>query len=175
MARAFRREGGWAPDEDSRLREVHAQGRSYRQTADILDADYGIDVTHQQVAHRCKQLGLLPNRMQGQTANDERRERILAHREQLAEELLADALAMRQRIWEEYEVIVPGMDGPRTITLDLPDAKAAESFVGAVDKLLGAVQKIENLGGNRTADTAKSMIAKLQKGIESMEFDEDEA
>ncbi|MET9329487.1 hypothetical protein [Tsukamurella sp. NPDC003166] len=172
MARAFRRD--WTPDEDSRLREIHAQGHSYRGTADILDADHGIDVTHQQVAHRCKQLGLLPNLVRRDTANDERRERILAFREQLAEELLADALHMRERIWDEYEVIVPGMDGPRTVTLDIPDAKAAESFVGAVDKLIGAVAKIENLGGNRTADTAKSMIAKLQRGIESIDFEETE-
>lgn len=169
MNRAFRRD--WTPDEDSRLREVHAQGHSYRQTADILDADHDIDVTFQQVAHRCKQLGLLPSVIKPNPAADARREQILAYREQLAEELLADAIAMRARIWEPYDVIVPGVGIEE---MDLPDAKAAEAFVGAVDKLLASIQRIENLGGNRTADTAKSMIAKLQRGIESLDLDGDE-
>lgn len=168
MARAFRRD--WTPDEDSRLREIHTQGHTYRATADAL-TERGIDVTHQQVAHRCRQLGLLPNNIVAQTANDERRERILAHREQLAEELLADALNLRARIWEPYEVIVPGIGLEE---MNLPDARAVSDFANAVDKFLAGIQKIENLGGNRTADAAKSMIAKLQAGIEAMDFEGDE-
>jgi transposase-like protein len=62
------------------------------------------------------------------------KERIDAARMQLAEAALADALAIRQRLWDEHTMVVNTPAGPQRVTLDLPDAKAVAEYAAAIER-----------------------------------------
>ncbi len=62
------------------------------------------------------------------------KERIDQARTQLAEAALADALAIRQRLWDEHTMVVNTPAGPQRVTLDLPDAKAVAEYAAAIER-----------------------------------------
>lgn len=158
----------WTPDKDSALREHVAGGGSLT----ALAAEWGVNKSH--LSRRAKRLGLILHTTSN-GAGERTRERLTAAREQLAAALVADAMAIRKRIWDEYEVIVTGPNGPEHVTLDLPDAKAVADFTAAVERALKAHEQLERIGSARSSEVAKSAILKLQDDLQRMAADlEDE-
>lgn len=89
-----------------------------------------------------------------------------ARREQLKLDLLGDAKRLRERAWDEYEVIVDSRtDGPTTMKLDLPplqDVRAAYAAIGiAIDKSM----RLDQYDSTDSDVDAKSMIGELAEGI----------
>ena len=148
------------PEHEAAIREGHAIGRSQ---ADI-SRDLGIP---QQVVSRwAKRLGLLWNISPNVAAmNDKIRERIAHNRAILAEAAIADAIALRERIWDQYEVITSTPAGPERTTLDLPDAKAVSDFAAAVQRLVATHDNLTRMGAGSSADHAKSMLMQMQEAL----------
>lgn len=144
----------WTPQQDSTLRELHARGQSVGDIAQELDLNRG------HVSRRMKLHGLIPNNPTP-AATDAVKEKLGAQREHLAALALADALNLRDRIWDEYEIIANTPAGPMKMTLDLPDAKAVADFTNAIGNLVKTHENLERIGKARIADVAKSNLNTL--------------
>jgi hypothetical protein len=153
----------WTPEQDSTLREHHARGASLATISQHLD---NLNVGY--ISRRMKRLGLTPNGRTAEAATQATRDRLAAQREQLAALVLADALNLRERIWDEYVVIANSPDGPREITLDLPDAKAVAEFTAAVDRLITTHANLERIGAARSSDVARAALTKMQEALEEL-------
>lgn len=151
----------WTPEADAILREHHALGSSQKVTADAI----GGDCQQKDVSRRMKRLGLLARTQKFAAANDETRERLAHERGLLAAQALADAVNLRERIWDTYDVVVNTPDGPRVETLDLPDAKAVSDFANAVNKLALTHENMTRMGAGKATDMAKSMLHKVQNDL----------
>lgn len=151
----------WTPEADAILREHHALGSSQKVTAAAISPDCG----QHEVSRRMKRLGLLARTQKFAAANDETRERLAHERGLLAAQALADAVNLRERIWDTYDVVVNTPDGPRVETLDLPDAKAVSDFANAVNKLALTHENMTRMGAGKATDMAKSMLHKVQNDL----------
>ncbi|KDE14923.1 hypothetical protein [Rhodococcus aetherivorans] len=141
------------PDQESRLREWHACGRSLRGIARDLE------VTPHALSRWCKRNGLVWTGVPA--AADVVRRRLEAGRLQMAEQALADAIHLRERIWEEHTVVLNTPDGPREFTLDLPDAKAVSEYAAAIERLIKSHVALSGFGAVASTDHAKSTLAKM--------------
>lgn len=152
------------PAIESAIRQGHALGHTQSNIADVL----GDGTTQQMVSRWAKRLGLIWDTVNaGAIAAAERnRERIAAGRAQLAEQALADALNLRERIWDQYTVIGNTMDGPVEHVMDLPDAKAVSDFAKAIDKLVLTHENLTRLGAATSASAAASVLAEMQAALE---------
>lgn len=90
---------------------------------------------------------------------------VKALREQLKQDLLADAQRFRERAWGPYQVVVSTPHGADIVTLDEPpltEARAAYTAIGiAIDKSL-VLEKHDAVDG---AAGAKSMLANLADAL----------
>lgn len=150
------------PEIESNIRQGHALGHSQTTIADTLG------VTQQQISMWAKRIGLLWDTVNaGAIAATERnRERIAAARTQLAEATLADAIAIRERLWQPYTVIGNSIAGPVEYELDLPDAKAVSDLTKAIDKLAAVHENMTRLGASTSAAAAASVLAEMQAALE---------
>lgn len=150
------------PAIESSIRQGHALGHTQGNIADVLGT------TQQQVSRWAKRIGLVWDTVNaGAIAAAERnRERIAAGRAQLAEQALADAINLRERIWDEYTVIGNSMAGPVEFVMDLPDAKAVSDFAKAIDKLILTHENLTRLGAATSASAAASVLAEMQEALE---------
>ena len=151
----------WTPEADAILREHHALGSSQKVTA----AAIAPDCTQVDVSRRMKRLGLLARTQKFAAANDETRERLAHERGLLAAQALADAVNLRERIWDTYDFIASGPNGPEKVSLDLPDAKAVSDFANAVNKLALTHENMTRMGAGKATDMAKSMLHKVQNDL----------
>ncbi len=160
----------WTPDQDSRIREGHAKGQSVSAIAE----DMGLNKGH--ISRRMKTLGLTvasPTKLV--VATQAVRDRIAQQREELAQLALADAMNLRERIWDEYEIVANTPDGPQRMTLDLPDAKAVADFANAIGHLVKTHENLERIGSARSSDVAKAALTQMQQALEALanEVDDD--
>jgi hypothetical protein len=153
----------WTPEEDSTLREHHARGHSLAAISEALD---GMNIGH--ISRRMKRMGLTPNGKSTEPATQATRDRLAAQREQLASAVLADAIHLRERIWDQYVIIANSPEGPQQITLDLPDAKAVAEFTAAVDRLVTTHANLERIGAARSSDVAKAALTQMQQALEAL-------
>ncbi|NKU46771.1 hypothetical protein GS897_20625 [Rhodococcus hoagii] len=157
------------PEREAAIREGHALGRSQADIARELEIPQPI------VSRWAKRMGLLwsisPN---VQAMNDKVRERIALERALLAEAAIADAKAIRERIWDEYEIVASTPAGPQRMTLDLPDAKAVGDFASAVQKLVMTHDNLTRMGAGSSADHAKSMLNQLMEQARRLVSEEGE-
>jgi hypothetical protein len=88
-----------------------------------------------------------------------------ARRAELAELLLGDAFKLRDRVWDKYQVVSFGPDGPEIAYLNLPPAKDTQCLMAslgiAVDKHLVITKHDADPG----TDSAKSMLADLGRAL----------
>lgn len=112
-----------------------------------------------------KREGILWNAQRTAHMAEIERAKIAAARADLASKLLADAVALRERIWEKYQVVVITKDGIETIELELPDSKAVADFTKSVDLLIKAHTNLMVLGDAMGADFTKSMLGQLQAAL----------
>lgn len=152
----------WTPEQDSTLREHHALGKT--QTA----AAATIGCTQPDISRRAKQLGIIWNTGQTTAANQAQRDLSAQARAQLAAAVLADAINIRERIWDQYTVIVSTPHGPVTEILDLPDAKAVAEFTAAVERLIKSHENLTRMGAGQDADVAKSMLNELFEQVKKL-------
>ncbi|OZC62347.1 hypothetical protein CH267_02080 [Rhodococcus sp. 06-621-2] len=150
------------PAIESAIRQGHALGHSQASIADTLGH------TQQSVSRWAKRLGLIWDTVNaGAIAAAERnRERIAAGRAQLAEQALADAINLRERIWDQYVVIGNSIAGPVEHVMELPDAKAVSDFAKAIDKLILTHENLTRLGAATSASAAASVLAEMQAALE---------
>lgn len=150
----------WTPDQDATLREHHAQGNTQTHIANTIGC------TQPDISRRAKQLGLLWHINTATAAmNQVTRDKSAQARAQLADAVLADAIALRERIWDQYTVIVQTPAGPQTEVLELPDAKAVAEFTNAVERLIKTHENLTRMGAGKSTDHAKSMLVQMQEAL----------
>lgn len=142
----------WTPEQDSALRETHARGGS------ITDAMNATGMNRRQVWQRTRLFGLTPNNYRPEKTIEAAQKALAERRANLADQALADCEGLRERIWDQYEMVVNGPNGPERITLDIPDAKAVREFAGAIKDLARVHEDLERIGKMRSADVQKSNI-----------------
>lgn len=154
----------WTPAQDSRIREGHARGESIHH----IGEDMGLNKGH--ISRRMKALGLVGAQQSPSlaAATQTTRDRLAAEREHLATLAIADALNIRERIWDEYEVVVNTPDGPRREILELPDAKAVSEFVAAMERLVKTHENLERIGSARSSDIAKAALTEMQHALQKL-------
>lgn len=160
------------PELEAAIREGHATGRSQAAIAEHVTAAGIATITQVQVSRLAKRLGLVWSISPNVAAmNDKIRERMATQRAMLAEQALADAISLRERIWDEYTVVVGTPDGPTEHTLDLPDAKAVNDFAAAVERLVKTHENLTRLGAGTDTDYAKSTLAKMHDVLSALAAD----
>ncbi|MDO1482047.1 hypothetical protein [Rhodococcus ruber] len=141
------------PAQQSRVRERHARGDSLRSIA----RDLGVNAPG--LSRWAKRAGLSWTRTPA-AATEVVRRRLEAERLALAEQALADAIHLRERLWLPHEIVVNTPKGPQTVTLDLPDARAVLGYASAIEKL-SKTHAVMSSGSSTTAEHAKSTLAKM--------------
>ena len=149
----------WTPEHEATLREHHALGHTQTHTANLIGC------TQPDISRKARKLGLLWNNGQTAAANQKQRDLSALARAQLADALLADAIALRERIWDQYTVIVSTPLGPQTQVLDIPDAKAVSDFTNAVERLIKSHENLTRMGAGKSTDHAKSMLVQMQEAL----------
>ena len=154
----------WTPEQDSTLREHHALGKTQQQAADQIGC------TRPNISRRAKRLGILWQEPSPaiQAMRQKNADRSAQARAQLAAAVLADAINIRERIWDQYTVIVSTPHGPVTEILDLPDAKAVAEFTAAVERLIKSHENLTRMGAGQDADVAKSMLNELFEQVKKL-------
>lgn len=145
-------------DEESFIREHHAKGES------MSSIGRALGISAPDMSRGCKRIGLIWMNQNYKTTQAVK-DRLAYGRAMLAEQLLNDALEMRTRLYEEYEVIVVTRDGVEHTTLDLPDAKAVSDFTKAVNLMIKTHADLENIGAASSADYARSMLGQLKSAL----------
>ncbi|QTJ65860.1 helix-turn-helix domain-containing protein [Rhodococcus sp. ZPP] len=146
-------------DEDAaKIREGHILGKSLNSIARELG------VNPSTVSRWAKKEGLLWTGVPA--AADVVRERLAFNRMRLSEAALADALALRERMWSEHEVIVNTPAGPERMSQDLPDAKATADFAKAIERLAKSHAVMAEFTSTSSVDHSKSMLMQMQTALE---------
>lgn len=150
-------------EDEGKLRAWNAEGKTLTWCAKQFDM--GLP----RMSRIAKRIGLLWDSSNPGIAAmaDRERQKMQTQRAVLANGLLADAIALRERIWEEYEIVAVTKDGLDSITLDLPDAKAVADFTKAVDSLIKAHTNLAVLGEAQGRDLAASMLGQLMEAVRS--------
>ena len=154
-------------EDEAKIREGHMLGRSLNSIAKELG------VNPSTVSRWAKREGLLWTGVPA--ASTAVRDRLAFNRLRLAEAALADALAIRERLWEAHEVIVNTPAGPERMTMDLPDAKATAEFSKAVERLANTHSALSEYTKGASTEAAKSMLMQMQEALEKFaaEYDEE--
>ena len=151
------------------VRAGHARGES--QTA--ISKRLGIE--RSTISRWSKREGLIWSGIPTE-ATKAAKERIDQARTRLAEAALADALAIRQRLWDEHTVIVSSAAGPQRVTLDLPDAKAVAEYAAAIERCTKVHDHLAPYLDRFSLDHAKSMLNTmhddLRRIVDEMDADE---
>lgn len=143
-----------------RIRELHAQGLSRNEIARQLNRG------QRTVSNLAAAMGLTFDRAyRTGAATEARKMDAAARRAELALQLLDDVEKLRARAWAPYEVTGNSVDGPVSITIDLPplrDAKDAYVAVAvAIDKHLALVRHDTSTG----VEGVISLLDKLAGGL----------
>jgi hypothetical protein len=149
------------PEIESAIRTGHATGKS--QTA--IGKEIGLP--QQIVCRMAKKLGIVWTENPAGTAqaHEKIRKQLSERRMKLAEQALADAINIRERIWEPYVVPLSTPAGVVEHQLDIPDAKATSDFVKAVERLVMTHDNLTRMGAGSSADFAKSMLVQMQEAL----------
>jgi hypothetical protein len=88
-----------------------------------------------------------------------------ARRAELAELLLGDAFKLRDRVWDKYQVVSFGPDGPEIAYLNLPPAKDTQCLMASVGIAIDKHLVITKHDADPGTDSAKSMLADLGRAL----------
>ena len=146
----------WTSELDSALREHVANGGSLTAFAKTHD----FNESH--ASRRAKKLGLMLAFGAPKAANDAMRGSLAEAREEFARLVLADAYAIRSRLYEEEKVAVSTPAGVQEHTYDEPTAKSVAELTAAVERLARVHDNLTRIAGAKSTDLAKSAMLKLQ-------------
>lgn len=160
------------PELEAAIREGHARGDSYVTISETTG------LTAQNIGRLVKKIGLLPWTYGGTAAaNEKMRERAIEQRAALADALLADAIAIRERLWDEYELIIPTPAGPQRMKVEIPDAKATADLTAAIERLLKSHDNLMRMGAGQSVRAAQSVMVQMQEALARIaaDWDDEEA
>ena len=139
---------------ETRIREGHAAGESLNSIARALE------VNPATVSRWAKREGLLWTGVP--YAATVVKERIAFNRLKLAEAALADALAIRERLWAEHTVLVNTPEGPQQVVMEIPDAKAVADYSKAIERLAKSHELLSGMTDATGVEHAKSVLTQMQ-------------
>lgn len=145
-------------DQADEVRAGHARGES--QTA--ISKRLGIE--RSTISRWAKREGLIWTGVPT-AATEAAKERIRSARVALAEAALADALAIRQRLWERHTVIVGSPMGPQRVVLKLPDAKATAEYAAAIERCTKVHEHLAPYLDQHNLAQAKSVLGELHDAL----------
>jgi hypothetical protein len=105
------------------------------------------------------------DRAHTKTATQARVTDMAARRAKLAELLLQDAYALRERAWETYPVVNMTPDGPEITYLPLPPARDTQALYTALGITVDKHVMIVKHDADPGTDSAKSMLADLGRAL----------
>lgn len=146
-------------DEADLVRARHAEGCSLRSIARELD------VSPSSLGRWARREGLPWDASRTKAATDATRARLLAQRQQLAESVLADAIELRKRLWDNETQYFPTRDGHEEVVTDLPSARSVEALTSAIERLVRVSEHHGHLTDEERTGEARSMLAKLSEQI----------
>lgn len=146
------------PDLEAKIREGHALGKSLSSIARDIGVDKG------DLSRWAKRAGLTWTGTP--YASNVVRERLAYNRLLLAEAALADALAIRERLWDQHEVIVNTPEGPKLLTLDLPDARATADYAAAIERLIKSHSVMSESSKGSLVNDATSTLGRMRSALE---------
>ncbi|NLU81623.1 hypothetical protein [Rhodococcus sp. HNM0569] len=91
--------------------------------------------------------------------------RIAYSRTRIAEAALADALAIRERLWERHTIVVSTAAGPQRVVLDLPDAKATAEYAAAIERLIKTHQHLASYIDMTSSEASKSVLSQMHEAL----------
>lgn len=152
------------PVQESQIRGWNAEGKTLtycvQRFAELYpDENWPLH----KLSRACKRIGMLwsgANPGIAAMAEREAAKRMLM-RSELANAMLADAIALRERIWEQYTIVAATKNGLETVELDLPDAKAVSDFAKATESLVKSHANLSLLGEGQGRDLAASMLGRM--------------
>lgn len=117
--------------------------------------------SHATVSRHLTRMGADTDRA-GTTEATTARIRVLnAQRLDRAEDLMRDIEDLRHRIWDRYDVVVSGPDGPATVHLDEPPLKEQADGFRAIEAMVRTINTLIDSIGDDAADEGKSTINRL--------------
>ncbi len=143
-------------DDEPEIRRLHAEGLSQGQTARELGLD------RPSLSRWSKRHGLLWGPTPAGAASQA--ERLRAQRQHLAEQALADALHLRERLWDNTMENVVTKDGVEQVPLDLPTARMVSDLASAIEKLTRVAEHAADAAESGTEDK-RSMLSDLFEQI----------
>lgn len=142
------------------VRQGNAEGRSLRSIARDIGADPAT------VSRWAKREGLLwPRAERTAAASEAVAIRLAEQRQDLAERALADALAMRERLWEPGIEHIATAGGVEEIETDLPSPRAVRDLADAIERLTRVAENAAHLSDTARIADARSMLGRLSAQI----------
>lgn len=90
-----------------------------------------------------------------------------AVRSQLAQDYLADAVRVRERLWLPADVVAPSGE---VVTLELPSARDVKDFMSSVGQAIKISMEVEkhDAASGDAVDEARSMLLGVAEGLRSL-------
>lgn len=153
--------GPWTPDENDRLRELHAAGHTLHAVA----AEMGRSKAT--VSRHAALLGLGWDRAQTKDATKAKKADAAARRAQLQLDLLEDAAKLREQLWKPTTVFSFGGKDNIFNSRELPQPPHVDQLklVQATSAAINAYGRLEQLDTAADTDDAKSMLAQLGRAL----------
>lgn len=140
--------------------DMHKRGYSTRAIAKE------IGVSHSSVSRHLSRLGADTDRSQTAEATAARVRILQGRRIDLAEKLFEDAISMRERVWDSYEMVGNSPEGPVRTTLDEPPLKEQSDGVKSIESLISTVDKLmEGAASNNDVEDAKNVLMTIANGL----------
>ncbi len=143
------------------IRRGNADGRSLRSIA----REIGLDAPT--VSRWAKAEGLLwPRAARTAAASEAVAIRLAEQRQALAEASLADALALRERLWDKGIEHIATAGGVETVETDLPSPRAVRDLADAIERLCRVAENAAHVSGVAKLADARSMLGRLAQQVE---------
>lgn len=141
--------------------ELHGQGFSLHQIAKELDKSKGTIWRH------ANRMGLSFDRSQTAEATKARQEDLKAKRVELEENLINDAITLREDLYREFEIYAFDVKNGQfafDVLEELPPREKAE-VTKAIMTLINSANKLAEVGGGSSEDDSRSMLAQTLSGL----------
>ncbi|TKR27145.1 helix-turn-helix domain-containing protein [Cellulomonas hominis] len=151
----------WTTDEDTRLRELHAAGRTLGDTATEMGRGKGT------ISRHAARLGLGWDRAQTKDATKAKKLDAEARRAQLKLDLLDDAARLREQLWKPTKVFSFGGKDNTFNSRELPQPPHVDQLklVQATSAAINAYGRLEQLDIAADTDDATSLLAQLGRAL----------
>lgn len=151
------------------IRDMYAQGYGLRKIAKEIQR------SPQAVSNFCEREHLFFGPSIGEDSNQKRFEKLREQRLITAEKVLSDILRMRERAWDQYEIVVNTSEGTEILLLDEPPLKEQSDAYKAIEAMVRTFNTLmEGLDTNGT-ESAKSVLSNMLTGLQKLMADDPNA